>query len=372
MISTMGFRSRLLSILVLVLPMMGPVSSSAQESGRIDDELKRTGFVYFPIIFSTPETGFALGSAIGLYQRPAGATSEVRPSTLQPMFIYTMKKQLITQIGLDLYLRDGMYRIILDLGYQKYPDKFWGIGNDLADSAEEDFSSRKGTLALEFQREIGSGLNLGLQYQFARSRIIDVTSGGLLDTGGVPGEDGARVSGAGFVVNWDTRDNIFSPLSGRWYQLSARFYGDGLGSDFSYSRYNLDLREYVTLGPEQILACQAYGLFITGKPPFEHMPRLGGANMMRGYYQGRYSDENMFTLQAEYRRPLRGRLGMVAFAGAGDVAHEIRDFKLGDFKYSFGLGLRVLFSPEERINLRIDFAWGRENSGMYINLMEAF
>jgi outer membrane protein assembly factor BamA len=275
-------------------------------------------------------------------------------------------------VGLDLYFNDETYHLISTLGYQKYPDKFWGFGNDVPESNEEDFTSRRWQLNLEFQRRINPGIHDGIQFETVGSEVIETETGGLLGTGGIPGNVGASASGAGFILNWDTRDNIYYPFTGRWFQLSARFYGEGLGSEYSFSRYNLDLRQYLPIRSTHALAIQAYGLFMTGTPPFELMPRLGGPNMMRGYYQGRYSDRNMIAVQAEYRRPIRGRLGAVCFVGLGDVAAETGDFRLGDFKHAFGLGLRFLFSPEERINLRLDWAWGKDTSGMYINLMEAF
>lgn len=349
-----------------------PAPLQAQEQKPETGEQKRIGLVFFPIIFSTPETGFAVGSALGLYYRPPGAEPDSRPSTITPIFIYTVKKQIITQLGLDLYLKKEAYHFITTFGYQKYPDKFYGIGNDLPESNEEDFTSRCGLVSLDFQRRIRPGLNLGVQYEFSHSNVIDYEQGGLLDTGGVPGNSGAKVSGAGFILNWDTRDNIYYPLTGRWFQVSTRFYGSDLGSEFSYSRYNLDLREYFPIHSNQTLACQAYGLFMTGTPPFDMMSRLGGPNIMRGYYMGRYSDKCMIVLQAEYRRPVRRRIGMVCFASLGDVASEIGDFQLSEFKHAFGVGLRFLFSPEEKINLRLDWAWGKDTSGMYINLMEAF
>ncbi len=38
-----------------------------------------------------------------------------------------------------------------------------------------------------------------------------------------------------------------------------------------------------------------------------------------------------------------------------------------------GFGLRVALSPEERINLRLDFGFGEETSGgPYIEILEAF
>lgn len=361
-----------LLLIAAALIILNPAISYAQESEATVDEQRRTGFVYMPIIFSTPETGFALGSAVSIFFRDPDAETESRPSTITPVFIYTKKKQIITQLAADMYWQNEKYRLIANFGFLKYPDKFWGIGNNLPEANEEDFTSRKWSLLLDFQRRLSRNLNAGVQFEMGHSRIIETETGGLLQTAGITGAEGYEVRGAGLGLNWDTRDNVFSAQRGLWYQLSARFYGSGLGSEFSYSRYNLDLRQYLPIGPDQVLACQAYGLFMTGNPPFEMISRLGGPNMLRGYYQGRYSDRNMIALQAEYRRHLRGRLGMVAFAGLGDVAHEASDFRPGDFKYAFGLGIRIQFDPEERINLRLDSAWGRNTSGFYINLMEAF
>jgi len=370
--SPISIQKVLFIAVLMVTTALHPAPSSAQEARQETEQQKRMGFVYFPIIFSTPETGLAVGSALSLFFRPPEAEIDSRPSTITPVFIYTQKKQIMSSLNLDLYWKEETYRLVANIGYKKYPDKFYGIGNDLPEDNEEDFTSRGAILLLDFQRKIRPGLNVGLQYEVGESKIIEVENNRLLDTGGIPGSEGAKISGAGLILSWDTRDNIFFPLTGMWYQLSARFYGDGLGSEFSYSRYNLDLRQYFPIRSSHVLACQAYANIMTGRPPFELMSRLGGPNIMRGYYMGRYSDKCMVAVQAEYRMPVWRRIGMVCFAGLGDVADEIGNFQLSEFKHAFGLGLRFLFSPEEKINLRLDFAQGEGSSGMYISIQEAF
>jgi len=94
---------------------------------------------------------------------------------------------------------------------------------------------------------------------------------------------------------------------------------------------------------------------------------------MRGYYLGRYRDKNMITLQAEYRWvPVFWRVGLAAFAGIGDVAATLGDFDLGRFKYTYGLGLRFVIDPKQRLHLRVDFGFGKETSGVYFTAAEAF
>jgi outer membrane translocation and assembly module TamA len=76
--------------------------------------------------------------------------------------------------------------------------------------------------------------------------------------------------------------------------------------------------------------------------------------------------------QVEYRFPLFWRLGMTAFAGAGDVFNNFQDLSLSRLKYSAGLGLRLLVNPKERVNIRLDYARGREGGYFYFSVSEAF
>jgi len=103
------------------------------------------------------------------------------------------------------------------------------------------------------------------------------------------------------------------------------------------------------------------------------MGLLGGAEIMRGYYLGRYRDKNMLVLQAEYRwAPIFWRFGLAAFAALGDVAETLDRFNLGRFKTTYGLGLRFVIDPKQRLHLRLDFGFGKETSGVYFTAGEAF
>jgi len=58
--------------------------------------------------------------------------------------------------------------------------------------------------------------------------------------------------------------------------------------------------------------------------------------------------------------------------GVGDVVNRVDRFDLGNFKYSYGFGIRYLFRRKEKLNIRLDFAYGKGCSGFYIVLREAF
>jgi outer membrane protein assembly factor BamA len=255
----------------------------------------------------------------------------------------------------------------------KFPDKFYGIGNKSLEEDEEDYTAQTFIFELSFQREIITGLNVGLLYEYVDSKMKEVEEDGFLAKKNISGSEGGKVSGIGVVMDWDTRDNIFYPSTGAFYQMSVRGYGDNLGSDFSFNKYTLDFRQFFPLFSRHVVGFQGYVSMKTGNPPFQMMSLLGGENIMRGYYLGRYRDKNMIVFQTEYRVvPVLWRFGLVAFLGLGEVNNEFSNFRLKDFKYSLGWGIRYQFNKDEGFNIRLDFGLGKDTSGLYINFLEAF
>jgi len=340
---------------------------------------KRKGFFGFPIIFHSPETKLAIGASGGYYYRQApkapsvaGSDTASRPSTIMPSLIYTQKQQIISGLGVDLYWKNETYHLTGGVLYSKFPDTFYGIGNNTPEELAEDYTPRTFGLGMDFQKTVRPRLYLGIQYQLSNSKLIEVEENGLLAKGNILGSAGGVVSSAGLSINLDTRNNIYYPSSGSFYELSASLSGRIIGSDFDFNGYGVDLRKYIPVFSSHVLAFQGLMNIITGDAPFQSLSELGGDSIMRGYFGGRYRDKNLLAAQMEYRLPVWWRFGLVGFAGYGDVADKLRHFELNSFKYSFGWGIRYLFSRAEKINLRFDFGYGKGSSEFYINLTEAF
>jgi hypothetical protein len=62
----------------------------------------------------------------------------------------------------------------------------------------------------------------------------------------------------------------------------------------------------------------------------------------------------------------------VGFVGIGDVAPDIAGFRLQEFKYSLGGGIRYRVDPRNKINIRLDVGFGKKSRGVYCALFEAF
>lgn len=330
----------------------------------------------YPYVYYTPETELAFGAGGITTFYTSKEDAILRPSKISASGYYSTKKQYKFTVSPQLYFARNQTIVTSNIDYGFYVDKFWGIGNETPDQDEPEYESKAfgfdATLQLPPLLGLVEGATTGFIFDLYNSDVVNKRENAELQTNDLTGTEGGASTGLGVSWTWDTRDQLFYPTHGRYHQLKSVFYGSWLGGDFDFNRYDVDLREYVSLKPKQILALQVYAQWVGGNPPFYEFPALGGQRIMRGYYQGRYRDEVLAAAQAEYRGHIKGRFGFVAFAAVGDVGSKLTDVQLRELKTSLGGGLRVLFNKAENVNLRVDAGFGRGTSGIYFGLEEAF
>lgn len=375
--------------ILLLLPVLAAVPPAVAAAGGLDGVLSEgaepelrdgpaesgvapegsRGWVLLPFVFHSPETSWGGGVASVHHFRRESAD---RPSTVLASVAYTANRQSTLEILPDLYLRGSTLQVEGELTLRDFPDLFYGIGSATPASLEEEFTSRgaRGRLALLSRRldPWSFGPQLALSYLDVR----DVTPGGLLAGGDVPGGDGGLAAGMGAVAVRDTRDDVLVPRSGAYGRLEAMAFDGAFGSDFDFQRYRLDLRRFHPVRTRDTLGVQLFAQATRGDAPFDQLAMLGGGGLMRGTYAGRFRDRDLAAFQVEYRLPLRGRWGLVGFAGAGGVAQALSDLRGSDLEPSAGAGLRLRVGREEAIHVRLDAAAGGEDVHVYLSLLEAF
>jgi len=359
---------RFIIALVCSAVLLGPpVGAAAGADGAMADSAY-TDLVVLPIVFYTPETGVAFGAAGAYFFRPH---PESRTSSLSGIGFYSQRGNLLLGITPELYSRDGSHRMLLGVSYQDFPQSFWGIGGDTTGEMEEEYTSRAVMFNCLFQHRFLRGARAGLRYKFRYERLTDVEEGGMLSEGILPGADEHIVSGLGVVATWDKRDNIFFSKKGAFVEALAVYHGDLLGSDYAYGEVSLDARLYAPLYGDHSLALRGLTASASGDVPFQELPRLGGAFLLRGYDEGRFRDKVLVAFQAEYRSAYWGRVGIAVFGSYADVAGRWGDLDPRSFKYAAGMGVRFRLN-EENFNLRIDAAVGEDSDGFYFVAGEAF
>jgi outer membrane protein assembly factor BamA len=336
------------------------------------DSILGTSITPLPVIFYSPETQLAFGGAATILYRAEGSTLRDRPSTFTPALIYTTRGQVLFFLGGSVYGAGNRDELSPGLSYRKFPDSFYGIGNDTDADGGQDYTDEGWTVYADYQHELVSRWRAGAGMNFANSSITGTQATDMLETENIPGQMGGQVVGIGFLGGWDGRDNISFPRRGQYHQLSVRVHDEAWGSDFDFTLSSLDLRAYLPLARSSTVALRALGQSSSGEVPFQTMPALGGDQLLRGYYAGRFRDNALLAVQGELRLHVWRRMGMVVFGAAGQVAPELSGLGMGRFHGSLGAGLRMLLVRDEGLNLRCDYGIGSDSTGLYFSLGEAF
>jgi outer membrane protein assembly factor BamA len=367
-------QSYLLSILICLLLLLFCNKHLCAQSD--DSSKNKSHLLAVPIISRSIETDWSFGAG-GTYTfyTTRKKDSTTRTSSIRFLGSYSLRKQFIFTINGPVFFPGEKYILNSHFSYSSFPDRFWGVGNQTVNTNEEEYDFRQFYVHLHGERLLGHKVFAGLIYDFQRVIDINVKNGGLFDQQNVAGRQPYQVSGLGGSISWDTRNNTFWPNKGHLISLQATHFTSLLLSDHRYTNFLLDARLYKRIIRKQILAVQAYGFLNTGADvPVRSLASLGGADRMRGYFNGRYRDDHLLSLQAEYRVPVYKRFSAVGFAGVGDVAGRFSTLALSQLKYSYGGGLRFAVNKQEKLHIRFDYGFGKGkgNQGFYLQFGEAF
>lgn len=252
------------------------------------------------------------------------------------------------------------------------PDYYYGIGNDTLNTTPSSFYYQYFRSAIELTKMINSQYFVGFKTDFMSTDMSK--KDGMLLQGNVAGNNGGKMLGFGPVIRYDSRDNVNYPSKGSYVEVSGLWFQENNLFDYQCSIYNIDIRKYISIKGQTTLALQANATVSEGNIPFYRMPAIGGKYNLRGILNKfMYIDKNCWFAQAEIRKMLFWRLGAVAFAGAGNDFDTWNASLYTRVKAIYGGGVRVQMVPRDKLNMRIDYAWGPGgNRGLYITVREIF
>lgn len=178
---------------------------------------------------------------------------------------------------------------------------------------------------------------------------------------------------AGIIANWDLRDDTIYPTSGLLLNFEA-FHGITLeGIELEYSKAFVNFSHFLALGDRGVLATRLSTCAASNETPFFDLCSLGGTDNMRGFSATQYFDQRLLSAQVEYRRELTGRVGAVAFAGAGMTGESFGTIDDGGVHSAAGFGLRVRISKKFPVDFSIDASLNNEDEKLvYIYVGQRF
>jgi hypothetical protein len=325
-------------------------------------------FVLAPIPIVNPTLDNGLAVAVGeLYTLDRGSP----PSGTMGMGFYTSNDSWGGGLAQMLHLDDDRYRALIAGAYFDVNFDFFGIGSDAGDEGESVPLNQTGYGGMaDFRVRLWRDWYAGPRYRFGKTTAsADVTNSRVP----IPAADlDLRTASLGPHVERDTRSDQFYPRAGSWFDLVMAFAGETIGGRRNYQLYQAAFSTYSSLSARQVLATKINSCFADGDVPFYDLCLVGQYQDIRGYPTGQYRDRAMLTAQAEWRVEVWKRIGVVAFGGAGEVAEGFGKFTGGSILPSGGAGVRYRLTEANHVNLRADYAWGKNSSALYISIAEAF
>lgn len=360
----------LVSVLFAIVALATSLPVAGQQSDTVRRQ-KKLKITPLPALFYTPETRLGFGGLVsGVFN--LGDRKTTRNSNAEVLAAYTLNNQIILRTRNNLFTKDEKYALSGEVSFYDFPILYYGVGNDTDKDLEEELGYKVFIFQERVLRQVRKSLFIGPQYRYNYLYDIEYEPENLVDDTPFIYSGAGTNSGLGFSTIYDTRNNVLNASKGVFLQFSTFFHGDALGGDFNFNRYTLDLRRYWMLNNGDVIAAQYFGEFNTGDIPFREMAQLGGENIMRGYYNGRFRDDQQMAVQVEYRKQVIPWLGFTTFGAYGDVSDDIGNFEIGDFKYAVGAGLRIMVNKADRLNIRIDYGLGDDTNGFYFAIAEAF
>lgn len=351
-------------------------------------ENRKNQFLAAPFLSFSQEKRFEFGAG-GLYAFYSNPSPETRVSRVNFFGTYSLNKQYKLDLSANIYTKDNLWHLVPQASYQKAPSSFFGVGDNTQKIDEDSITNRNTRFNFEIERRISPIVYLGGSILYQSNKFNNDSPGGVFDTDPrVEAKNGGNIFLIGPTFIADSRDNANFTTKGYFVRFNTSFGFKGLG-DFDLTQIRLDARYFFALNKQTWLASQLVFESLQGDVlPFYKLPQLGGENQMRGYFMGRYRDQNYLTAQSELRFKLKegfekskffslDRIILAAFAGFGTV-YQNNGFETSGIKPNYGFGGRYLFDPAGRLSIRLDLGFGEKPAGeerfkgFYLSFAEAF
>lgn len=318
----------------------------------------------FPHYSTDTKLGIAI-AAIGTYSIDKKDTL-LAPSSISLIGdITTTGYYLLGVRGNNFFMSN---RLLLDysLIFSSFPSNFWGLGFSNANNSKNKSSylkeqvSFKNTLRYKLNSKHSVGVVTGYDFISAANFSKDSLAIGL------DGMSNSYSYGALYI--YDKRDYAINATNGVYFKIQQRNFITANNKPFF--KTDLQFNSYQPLWEGATLALDLFCEFGYGTTPWQMMSNLGGIYRMRGYYLGRYRDNNISTIQVEYRQRVYNRHRAVVWGGVGNV-WGVEQFSLSHTLPNYGIGYR--FELNNRLSFRVDYGFGSmgQNS-LIIGINEAF
>lgn len=359
------------------------VTAAAAAAPDSTPTVTEIGYTVIPGLKISPEIGIGVGMMAVNPQSPRqGARMEYRA-------LYTTRGQAELRVSnRTTNFFGSLWEARFEGSFQRFPDSYYGGGNNPDDSAEVEYSPLGGYAFTYFTRPIVPAVPAVKFLAGVRAEVWDISDIHRVD--GHPGA--AQILGPGVAgynggladlweagIEYDSRDNKDVPARGLH---AAQRLGTSLATEDAFQSSESWIAAYETLGRRWEIAGKLWQKTLFGAPPFFAEPNIGNEDVLRGVPHKRFRDKSAQAAQAEIRfgfplaLPLiRSWLGkdwqIAAFGETGRVGHNFTEASRENLHYSGGVGGRLVF--KNRVGaMRGDLGFSEHGMAFIVKFNQAF
>ena len=336
-------------------------------SGFLD---QKYGFMPLVIPITEPAVGYGAAGGLAFIDKPLGKgqAGYGRPNITFVGGLTTENGTWGVMAGDMRHWLDDRLQTLMGVVKASVNLDFYGIGENSAlknNPRAFTLEPLAGLFRAKY-RISGSKFWAGLAYALANTDVSFETPGivpGLPDV-----QKMSRVGGLAPSLTYDSRDNMFTPTTGTFVELTAGFFAPAFGGDDEFQRHSLTAMQFLPLHEDVMLGVRGDGTVTSGSVPFYMYPfiTLRGAPVMR--YQG----EEVAQAEAEVRWQCWKRFSLIGFAGYGAAWN---DFTRVDNKLTVvtgGTGFRYESARAYGLHMGVDRAFGPDTTAIYVQFGSAW
>ena len=372
----MNFFRKIYLLLLTLLPSVSPAGWLGDtfidpSDGHLDTStwlLDKEGLLPVPILITEPAIGYGGGLALVYFHDKIGAKKGEPPSISVAFGAATENGTWFAGGGHLGIWADDTIRYTGGIGAGLIKMEYYGLSGvgGRKRSQGVHFETEAVFLMQEVQFRLWeSNFFAGLGYNFVDTKnTFKVLPKELSDSPLtlLPGvKFNSRSAALSLMLNYDSRDNLFTPSKGMAAELKVMDFNKTWGSDDNFKKYSASLLSYTPLNDELILGLRADAETIEGDAPFYSYPFID----MRGIKAMQYQGDKTLLGEVELRYAFTPRWSVIGFGGAGKAYNNgIKGDS--DIIYSKGLGVRYLIASKLGLQMGVDVAKGPDDTAIYI------
>ena len=328
------------------------------------------GFLPIPILVTEPAVGYG-GGGVGMFLRPreeAGEKGWAFPDISAAGGLVTQNGTWAAFAGDASRWLNGRLRTLAGAGTGQVNLDFYGLGLDRSSFDQKVRYSLQFTGAIaqvNWQLAPSSPWAIGMRYVFAN---VDPKLREEPQFPGLVDRIRVKVSAPTAIVEYDSRDNVFTPTRGLYAETSYLASREALGASDNFERFQQVLIGWYALAHDITLGARANYAWSSAGTPFFLRPFVS----LRGVPAVRYQGDSMASVELEARWQFHGRWSVVAFGGAGATRTSRDAFAVSQRVGSGGIGFRYELARKFGLHAGIDLAHSPGTTAVYFQVGSAW